>query len=235
MPADTSRYTNDQTGYEVFISDWLDLLTDEEEENLLPYMIPITEYGNVVFESQSLVWQTAKQYISDQYSEYWDESASVFLIDMENRELNLFSSGKIKQIVTPSYANSITDNIYPYASDGDYFTCAAKAYEQEAVLLRGGKIAQPMKYISCGLMAIILALLINYFIMRIAARNAKASSSEMMKAAAVSMAVGAVARNVTRRVRHVSSQSHGGGGSHHFGGGHSGHSGGGFSGGSHKF
>jgi len=235
MSADTARYTNEQTGYQVFISDWEDLLTDEQEESLASVMIPITEYGNVIFESQTLEWQTAKQYISEQYSHYWYESASVFLVDMGARELNLFSSGKISRTVTPSYANTITDNVYTYASRGDFYTCAAKAFEQEASLLAGMRIAQPMKYISCGLMALILALFVNYFIVKLVTRNAKASSSDMMKAAVVTTLVGAASANVTRRIRHTSSSSHGSGHGGHGGGFSGGGHGGGFSGGSHRF
>ena len=50
-----------------------------------------------------------------------------------------------------SYADSITDNVYTYASNRDYFSCAAKGFERELNLLKGQKIRQPMKYISNAL------------------------------------------------------------------------------------
>ena len=46
-------YDNPQTGYSVYINDAYDLLTEEEEANLLDDMIPITEYGNAGFVSCS--------------------------------------------------------------------------------------------------------------------------------------------------------------------------------------
>ena len=240
MLEQTLRYTNEDTGYEVFIADGEDLLTDAQEEELTACMIPITEYGNVVFESASLYRQSTKDYISGKYDRYWNESASVFLIDMGERDLGLYSSGKIAKTVTPSYASSITDNVYRYASRGDYFGCAAQAFTQEATVLAGGRIAQPMKYISCALLAVIAALLVNYLIMRRAAKNSHASQSEMMRAVAVSTVMGAAATTVTKRIRHARSSGggHYSGGTHHYSGGsHSGgsHHGGGFSGGHHKF
>ena len=226
-------YTNPQTGYEVFLTDAADLLSDAQEAQLMEYMTPITQYGNCAFDSASVRGDSSYGYARENYTEYFKESGTLFLIDMGNREIHLYSSGKIEKTVTPSYANSITDNIYTYASDGDYFQCAAKAYTQELTLLQGGRIAQPMKYISCAFLSLILALLINYFIVRAKAKNKKSPQYEIMKAVAVSAAVGGVTTAVTKRVRHSSSSGGGFGGGH--GGGFSGGGGGGFSGGGHKF
>ncbi len=222
-------YKNENTGYQAFIYDGEDLLSDSEEAALLQDMIPITEFGNAAFESVYVRGQSSYDYAKANYTGYFKESGTLFLIDMGNREIKLYSSGKIEKTVTGSYANSITDNIYTYASKGDYYTCASKAFQQEATLLEGGRIAQPMKYISCGLLALILALIINYFIVRLKSKNTRSSQEKMMSAVAMTTAVAAASTAVTKRVRHTSSS----GGSH--GGGGGGGGGGGFSGGGHSF
>lgn len=227
VPEMTSLYANPETGYEVFLSDGADLLSQEEEELLAQDMIPITAYGNCAFESQYVTGSDSYNYVKDHYSGYFQESGTLFLIDMGNRQIKLYSSKDVEKVVTVSYANSITDNIYTYASDGDYYTCASKAFAQEYTLLQGGRIAQPMKYISCALLALILALLINYFVVRLKSKNTKTPQERIMAAVIATALVGSAASVVTSRERKSSDSSSSGGGG---GGG-----GGGFSGGGHSF
>ena len=42
-------YRNTETGYSAVILDDDDLLTDNEERQLVEYMIPITEFGDIAF------------------------------------------------------------------------------------------------------------------------------------------------------------------------------------------
>ena len=223
-------YTNEQTGYSVYLADNADLLTDAQEQQLAEVMIPVTEYGNAAFESQTVEGESSYDYVETEYTDYFQDSGTLFLIDMGNRQIKLYSSKDIEETVTASYANSITDNIYTYATDGDYYTCAEKAFTQEITLLQGGRIAQPMKYISCALLALITAFLINYLIVRISSHNVKTPQDKIMAAVAATALMGSVAARVTRRERHESSSSSGGGGGFSGGGG-----GGGFSGGGHSF
>ena len=227
MTDSVSLYTNPDTGYDVYIIDTEDLLTGEEESSLLETMIPITEYGSCTFDSHDVTDMSSYEYVREEYTEYFEDSATLFLIDMGNREIKLYSSGQVEKTVTPSYANSIADNVYNYATDGDYYTCAEKTFTQEYTLLRGGRIAQPMKYISCGLLAIILAVLVNYFIVRFLSRTARTPQEKVMEAVAATTLVGSAASVVTKRERISSGSSSSGGGG---GGG-----GGGFSGGGHSF
>ncbi|MBQ9613306.1 MAG: TPM domain-containing protein [Lachnospiraceae bacterium] len=229
----TGLYTNPETGYCVFINDEEDLLSANEEALLLKDMMPVTEYGHAVFVSASPSGQSSQSYAN---STYWDiskDSSALFLIDMYNREIWMFSSGRIEERIAP-YANDITDNIYRYASRGNYYSCASEAFYQAQVLLDGGRIAQPMKIISAVLLALILALMINYFIVRATSRNIKSTEARLMEAVAATAVVSAAAVTVTKRVRHEVSSGGGGGFS---GGGFSGGGGGGggFSGGGHKF
>lgn len=156
-------YINPKTNYRSLLSDDAQLLDEEEEQELAARMQGITAYGNVIFKTtDSGVWDTAS-YAGEYYREkIGTDSGMLLLIDMENRMIWIHCDGAVYQVITKSYANTITDNVYRYASDGDYYKCASQAYGQALALLEGNRIAQPMKYISNALLAVILALLLNY-------------------------------------------------------------------------
>lgn len=177
-----AAYTNKATSYKCIIEDDANLLTQSEEESILDVMKPITEYGNVAFKSIDYNSSTTESYIKDFYrSKFGTSSGTVFLIDMDNRNIWIFSDGKIYRTITKSYANTITDNIYTYATKADYYTCARKAYQQIYDLLEGRRIAQPMKYISNALLALVFALLGNYIRLRIYTRKTKANTAQLVK------------------------------------------------------
>lgn len=177
-----SLYYNEENGYEVVIEDDADLLSDYEEEKLLSKMIKITEYGSVAFKSISDNSVSTESYIRSYYREvFGTKSGTVFLIDMDNRNIWIYSYGDVYDIVTTNYANIITDNIYEYASDAEYYDCAYKAFSQILTLLEGNDIAQPMKYISNILLALVLSFLINYFIVKKVSSAKKASDKQLLR------------------------------------------------------
>ncbi len=222
---------NPDTGYEAVIEDNANLLTSEERNNLLEQMKGITEYGNAVFHSTGDNTSSAASYAEYTYhNRYGSASGTLFLIDMDNRMIYIFSDGKVYKTITKGYANTITDNVYTYASDRDYYTCASKVFEQELQLLQGSRIAQPMKYISNLLLAVILALLINYFVAQITSRQKKPSDYELMQGIFVVQKLENFNSDFTHETRTYSPQSSGssgggggggGGGSSGGGGGHS--------------
>lgn len=163
------QYINPETGYIAVVWDDADLLTDEEEELLINDMIPITAFGNVVFSSD---------YQDELYTDQWaeevlryvcdrGESGVIFEIDMTNRQIYIYSDGDIYDTVTTSYAYTITDNVYRYAVDGEYYECAANAYGQMISLLGGKSIAQPMKHINNLLLSISCGILLNFIILNV--------------------------------------------------------------------
>lgn len=177
-----NEYYNEETGYEVFIEDDANLLSDNEEELLLNEMIKITEYGSVAFKSIDMNATSTANYIKNYYYDMFGSgSGTVFLIDMDDRNIWIYSNGDIYDVVTSSYADIITDNVYEYASDGDYYECADKAFSQILTLLEGKEIAQPMKYISNILLALVLAFLINYIIVRSVSRTKKVKEGEILQ------------------------------------------------------
>lgn len=197
---DPIYWENPETGYQVLLEDDAALLDSEERTQLAEEMKVITPYGNAVFKTISYNSYSTSSYARDFYHDlYGQSSGTLFLIDMDNRELYLFSDGAIYRTVTKSYAESITDNVYRYASKGNYYSCASEAFEQIHTLLAGRKIAQPMKYISNILLALILAALINYFLAMRTAGSAKASSREILNSISTQFAFNNPQRILTKQ------------------------------------
>lgn len=186
MEADSSAgyetYLNPETSYRVVLEDDALLLDDEEVQNLAALMQEVTVYGNAAFKTIDNNDGGTESYARRYYQEqFGTESGTLFLIDMDNRNIWIHSDGAIYQVITTAYANTITDNVYRHASGGDYYDCAAQAYEQILTLLKGHRIAQPMKYISNALLALILALLLNYGLVCYYARIKKPRRRELLR------------------------------------------------------
>lgn len=181
VPADSVVYINPDTSYRVWISDDAQLLDEEEKQNLAALMQDITVYGNVIFKTTDSSVRDTESYAREYYKEQTGtDSGILFLIDMDNRVIWIHSDGDVYRVITKSYANTITDNVYRYASDGDYYECAAQAYDQVLALLNGNKIAQPMKYISNAFLSVILAMLLNYGLVCLFAGNRKPGRKELL-------------------------------------------------------
>lgn len=215
------------------IEDDANLLTEEEEKRLYDELMPLTEFGYIAFKSISVNNTTAASYAREYYhSSFGTASGTLFLIDMDNREIYIFSDGTNYKIVTSNKAYSITDNVYRYASRQEYYECASIAFKQIYALLNGYKIAEPMRYASDGFIAIILAAFINFFIVMYKSKIKKSSEKEILKGCKVKFDI----KNIhphqigTRKVYSPRSESGGSGG--FSGGGGGGFGGGGGGGGS---
>ncbi len=223
-------YVNPDTGYEAAVRDDAGLLTLEQADALLLEMKEITAYGNVIFHSTDSNFSSANYYAGEVYHDaYGSDSGTLFLIDMQNRMIYIFSDGAVYKTITKGYANTITDNVYSYATDADYYTCASKVFEQELSLLQGQRIAQPMKYICNILLAVILALLINYFVVKATSMQKKPSDKEIMKGIFTSQQLENAHAQFTHETQRYSPQSSGGSGGGGGGGGGSSGGGGGHS------
>lgn len=234
------RYVNPDTGYEAVIADGAYLLSDSEKSLLLEEMKLITQYGNVMFNSIYYNSTSTENYIKSLYKEkYGSESGTIFVIDMYNRNIWIHSNGAVNRTINKSYAETITDNVYKYASNMDYYTCALKVYEQEYTLLQGRRISQPMKYISNALLAIVIAVVINYIIVRAYSSKKKSSTKSLMSGLFEYRSFDNCNVEFTYQTRRFSPQqssSGGGSSSSSSGGGGGGSSGGGGgSGGGHSF
>lgn len=232
----TDVYENPDTKYQVRIEDQANLLSEKEEKALAEEMQEITRYGNValitIAQNPS---SSSEQFIRTYYWErFQEQSGIVFLIDMDYRKIWIYSNGRIYQTITNSYANIITDNVYSYASKQQYYQCASKAFRQVATLLRGEKIAQPMKYICNICLALVLAFLINYFIVMMYAKSKRPSRAEGLTGIPMQYKMNHPRAQLVRETKRyspirTSSSASGGGRSSGGGGGHSSGGGGGHS------
>lgn len=238
--AEDLTYVNPNTGYKAFIVDEEDLLTPEEESRLLTtYMVPVTEFGDVGFITCYATASSTRREAENRYVEYigGGKNGTVLVIDMNYRIIQIASDGAVYKIITKAQANAITDNSYKYASNGDYYGCAADIFKQEERLLRGGQVPQPMKHISNILVAITLSILINYMLVLFQRKNSdKVDEHKIFNATTVSSLIPSVVytEKVSERRYKASSDSGGGsfgGGGGFSGGGGSSGGGGGFSGG----
>ena len=226
--ADSAVYTNPDTGYSVYFNDAADLLTETEEKNLIEKMKPVTAYGGVAFVSNEEYTSSSSDLAESMFRQYFGtDSGTVFLIDMYKRNLYIVSDGEVYRSITKSYANTITDNVYTYASEGDYYTCTSHAFDQMNILLEGGKIARPMKIITNILLAIIISILLNYALV-IFTRRRRVDKSDAAVAAITTFAATNVGAAVfkSQSKKRIESSSGGGGGSFGGGGGSSGGGGG---------
>lgn len=232
--AEATTKTNSDTGYTLVLDDQADFLDESQEKALEKLMSEITRYCNV-----AIVTTTSHDCYNTEYfaGEYYDNvfgphaSGTIFVIDRCLNEIFLYSDGDAHKTITDSRAYSITDNTYIYATaskDYDYYTCCYKTLEQIQTLMEGRRIAEPMKYICSALLAIILALLINYFIVMFFSRSRKPDIKQVLEGTYSSFRVNNAGAQFINQTRVYSPQSSGSSGS---GGGHSGGGGGGHSGG----
>ena len=238
--AETMTRQNGETGYKAVVDDSANLLDAAEYDGVFAAMMPVTDVCNAGFytysgQDQAYVMNKAKAWANTVFKEYPSGTCTLFIIDMATRQLAVWSSSDVEQTLTQSKSYTITDNVYKYASCGQYAACAESAFNQMNRALKGEKVSGPMRVISNALLALLAALLLAYLF--ISARMEQEIKVSMPDIVTATTGAGAViaAKRLTRKVRHSSSS--GGGGFHGGGGGFHGGGGGGFSGGggSHGF
>lgn len=224
--------THEDTGYTAFIDDSADFLTESQEQELMKKMADITEYSNVI-----LVTTTSHHYTStdsfawDYYREIFGpkQSGIIFVIDRCLNKIYLVSVAGAEKKISTGRCLTITDNTYKYATAKkgyDYYTCCSKTFDQVLTLYKGGRIAQPMKYITNTLLAIILAMLLNFILAMMLSKSKKASLKDILSGVFHSENINnpnVIFIRQDKRYSPPSSSSsgnHSGGGSHS-GGGHS--------------
>lgn len=221
---------NKTSRYKVVIEDDAELLDEDELANLMEEMIPLTEYGHIAFKTISDNYTYTSSFASNYYHEkFGTDSGTLFLIDMDNRMIYIFSDGTNYKYITNAKANIITDNIYQYATDEEYYECASVAFSQILTTLEGGKIAEPMRYISNILISITCTFFISFIIVLVNTNVRKANNEEILRNCGVTFNiadVNAVKTGQTKRYSPQSDSSSGGGGGGGGGGGSSGGGGG---------
>lgn len=223
----------------VRIYDDASLLTDQEEQELATYLQSLNDDVNYVVVTTDSNEHGSNQDSRLQYYyelEYFEADPGVaFLIDMYDREIYVSGYGNVRKLIKNADALDITDNVYRYASKGDYYTCILKAFEQANALVSGGHILRPMRYIAALLLSIVLGFFFT-FLWAITERSkidTKVAKSEiLMTGAAIA---GTAVIYDTTKVRKSSDSGSSGGHSGGFSGGGFSGGGGGHSGGGHSF
>ena len=245
--ADNYEYLNPKTEYFVVIEDDASLLSSSQIAALANDMKPLTEHGNIVFKSTNVNNKSTREYAHDcYYDRFGSQTGSLFLIDMDHREIWIHSDGDNYTLISTSKANSITDNVFRYASQADYYGCASSAFKQMERVLNGQKIPESMKYICNALISLTIGFFVSFFFVWKNSRIKSASSHEIIKNCKVNFKIGTI--TATKTGEHkvyspvqsssssgFSSGGHGSGGGGHSSGhsSHSSHSSGG--GGGHRF
>lgn len=123
MAQGTERYED--------VYDLADLFTDEEEEQLSRQAQALSEEMKMeaVIVTAGENSDSAQVFADGFYQEGnfgtgSDHSGILFLIDMENRELYISTSGAMIRYMTDSRINDVLDDVYHYASDSDYYGAA---------------------------------------------------------------------------------------------------------------
>lgn len=224
---------SDETGYFYFVDDEAGLFDKWQEASLEEELSVIADkYANAgVVTIDSNPFSDAEDYADYYISTMFESQSSViFLIDMDSRQLVLWANGEARKEITNSVGNIITDNVYRYAHDGEYYEAASKAVKQTYTKLNGGRIASPMKIMSNIAIAIVLSLILTYIIAFCVSSTFKAGAEKLLEGIDSKYSfndINVVFTHTRREYSPRSSSSGSGGG--HSGGGHSG------GGGSHGF
>lgn len=238
--------------FRIEIKDGADLLSNDEEDALREELAAVAKHYNVAFVSTKeptglSARERADLLLSDLFA---DSHGILFLIDMYNREIYIRAGDSVKHL-TVAKCETITDNVYTYASAGDYYQCASKAFSQIARIVEGKSVPEVMKHMSNALLALSAGFFAAFIIANAKTRIKRPSqvlqfdgntSKELIlsnvnivpNSVTSRPGAGATALNIAVDVIRIASSS-GGGGSHGSGRSGGGSHGGGSHGGGHRF
>ena len=222
-------YTNPETGYRVRVEDYAGLLIEGQADMLAESMKQVTAYSDAAFVTvdADVDWYNLKQYAGDYLYSMFGNNGVLLMINMstmnrDNRSLEMVADGPAYEVIDAKVCETIADNIYRYAGNGDYYGCAEEAFSQVFAKFEGRRIAQPMKYICNFILALIAAMFINYLYAKATVRTVKASDSDVIVNTNRRFAAGNFKRVLTNQTRqYVSSSSSSSGGGFYSGGSHS--------------
>ena len=217
----------------VYIADSADLLSDSEEQELYEVMKDGAEYGNMVFVTiDDAVGYDSKDYIEMLYQtsdQLKGTDAVIYMIDMDNRLLWITGYGALKKTISPDYANLITDNVYKYATDGNYAKAAITGFKQIVDRLGGSRLSGSLRTAGNFSIAVILAAVLCFLFAYVTSVSKKAKDEDVLANIEryINMSNPSIVHTTTQRIYDPPSSSSGGGGGSRGGGG----GGGGFHGG----
>lgn len=122
-----------------------------ELEEMIEDVRDETGFDAAVMTTDDAQGKSARMYAADRYDELdlgvgSDRSGVLFLIDMDNREIYLLTTGKAIRIFTDDRIDAILDEVYGYARDGDYAAGAETALENVVYYARQGIVSGQYNY-----------------------------------------------------------------------------------------
>ena len=155
-------YKNEKSGFTAVVVDDADLLTSEEERELVEQMYALTEYANIAVytvdtASSKADYERAREKRVELFGQNAD--AALFMIDMSSRRIVIQRRGNMERFFNNSRANNITNNVASYAKKGDYFQTCMVAMKQMLDVIEARSVPQPMKFLSNGVLALMLGCL----------------------------------------------------------------------------
>lgn len=113
---------------EQYVYDAAKLLSDAEEMELHGCAMRLADDYQInvlAVTTEDAQGKSAKEYADDFYDEKFPESDEengiLYLIDMDNREIYVSTSGTAIRYLTDERIGRILDEAYPYVADGDYY------------------------------------------------------------------------------------------------------------------
>ena len=120
-------------------ADLLSITEEEELQNQAEMMREFWEMNFVIVTTDDAEGKTSREYADDFYDAlYPEEDGILYLLDMDNGEIYLSTSGLAIRYLTDDRIDSILDTAFSYVSDGDYYgTFEAFMNESEYYLSQG--------------------------------------------------------------------------------------------------
>lgn len=181
------QYTNPTTGHQAVIIDELGSLSAEEAAELLQAMEPITKYGDAVYKTTvSGGVFDAEKYMDIQYGATMSGKTGVLvLLDAGNNSFQVRCGGKWESMINPKQAESIaTIALNAYRQNGQAVAVPKSAFDQVYARLEQVRKARPVKYVCNAMLALILAMLINFVLVDKLSRMQKTPDQELLENAA---------------------------------------------------
>lgn len=181
------QYTNPTTGHRAVIIDELGSLSAEEAIELLQAMEPITKYGDAVYKTTvSSGAFDPEKYMDIQYGVTMSGATGVLvLLDAGNNSFKVRCGGKWETMINRKQAESIaTIALNGYRENEQAVTVPQTAFNQVYARLEQARKARPVKYVCNAMLALILAMLINFVLVDKLSRMQKTSDQELLENAA---------------------------------------------------
>ena len=148
---------------------------------------------------------------------------------MDNRLLWITGYGALKKTISPDYANLITDNVYKYATDGNYARAAITGFKQIVDRLGGSRLSGSLRTAGNFSIAVILAAVLCFLFAYVTSVSKKAKDEAVLANIEryINMSNPSIVHTTTQRIYDPPSSSSGSGGGFRSSGGGGGFHGGG--------